>query len=320
MGIAGHLNTLGNLVWSKLRPPAAPPAEEWSGLVSDPRAGDVRLTGRLTQRPSGEAGGPLVLAVHGLGGSADSSLYLRHLVAAAGERDWSILRVNLRGADRLGGDFYHAGLTADLHAALASPGLAGYDSVVVVGFSLGGHVTLRLACESEDPRLRAVAAVSAPLDLAAGQRALDRPGARIYLHYALGHLKEIYRAFAANPAVPPPLPPAEADRIGRLWDWDDTVVSARHGFSGAADYYARVGVAPLLGSLRMPALLVAREDDPIIPAATVLPSLDPMPPRMTARWVRGGGHLAFPARLDLGYGPRLGLPHQLLGWCEAAVR
>ncbi len=319
MGIAGHFNTLGHLVWRQLRPPPAPPSEEWRGLVSDARAGELTLTGRLTTRPSGGPGGPLVLAVHGLGGSADSSLYLRHVAAAAAERDWSILRINLRGADRLGGDFYHGGLTADLHAALASSGLAGYDPIFVVGFSLGGHVSLRLACESDDPRLRAVAVVAPPLDLAAGQRALDRPGARIYLHYALGHLKEIYRAYAAAPAVPPPLPVAEVERIRRLWDWDERVVSPRYGYAGAADYYARVSVAPLLPSLRVPALLVAREDDPIIPAVTILPSIEPVPPRMTVRWVRGGGHVAFPKRLDLGFGPRLGLSSQLLAWCEAAV-
>lgn len=316
MGIGGHFRTVGTLVGRRLRPPELPPSKAWRGLVSDPVAGDVELTGRF----SGGSGGPLVLAVHGLGGSADGSRYLWDLAAAARSRDWSILRLDLRGANRRGGDFYHGGLTADLHAALASPRLAGHDPIVAIGFSLGGHVVLRLACEAADPRLRAVATVCPPIDLASGQRALDRPGAWVYRRYVLSHLKEIYRAFAASPAVPLPLPVSEVERIRTLWAWDEGVVSGRHGFAGAADYYARASVAPRLGSLRLPALVVAGEGDPMVPAEALRPWLEPTPPRMSVLWVPGGGHVAFPTGLDLGQGARLGLSQQLLGWCEAAVR
>ncbi|MDH3403380.1 MAG: alpha/beta fold hydrolase [Acidobacteriota bacterium] len=318
MRFAGHLRTVGELVRRQLLAPPAPPSREWNGPVRDPLAGDVRLSGRLSGRLPGECGGPLVLAVHGLGGSADSR-YLWELAAAAGRRDWAILRLNLRGADRRGGDFHHGGLTADLHAALASPALAGYGPIAAVGFSLGGHTVLRLACEGADSRLRAVAAVCPPLDLAAGQQAIDRPGAWIYRRYVLRHLKQIYRAVAARPAVPLPLPVTAAERIATLWDWDEAVVAPRYGFAGAADYYARASVAPRLAALRVPALVVATQGDPMVPAATLRPWLELAPDAMTVRWVERGGHVAFPRRLSLGYGPERGLAGQLLAWCGAAI-
>ena len=77
----------------------------------------------------------------------------------------SCLRLNLRGADLEGEDFYHAGLTADLHAALADPALERYERVHLLGYSLGGHVVLRWATESGDARVRSVAAICPPLDL-----------------------------------------------------------------------------------------------------------------------------------------------------------
>ena len=159
-----------------------------------------------------------------------------------------MLRLNLRGADRRGDDFYHGGLTADLHGAMASSALQGFEAVAIVGYSLGAHTVLRYATEAIDRRVRAVAAVAPPLDLAAGQRALDRRGARIYRRYVLDHIKEIYREVAARRPVPVPV--AEAERIETLWDWDDVVISARYGFAGAADYYARASVGPRLRSPR----------------------------------------------------------------------
>ena len=82
--------------------------------------------------------------------------------AAAEMAGLSCLRMNLRGSDRMGEDYYHGGLTVDLHAALASSEAQRYRRIYLLGYSLGGHVVLRLATEPADPRLVAVAAVCAP--------------------------------------------------------------------------------------------------------------------------------------------------------------
>ena len=59
----------------------------------------------------------IVIIVHGLGGSA-TSYYARKAAVAAAEAGLDSLRLNLRGADRGGGDYYHAGLIEDLAAAI----------------------------------------------------------------------------------------------------------------------------------------------------------------------------------------------------------
>ena len=91
-----------------------------------------------------------------------------------------VVRMNLRGAGEgvtEASSLWHAGLTSDVLAAAGAlarePRVA---NVVLVGFSLGGNVALKLAGEigadvARSP-VRAVAALSAPLDLDAVARRL----------------------------------------------------------------------------------------------------------------------------------------------------
>ncbi len=298
--LRGHTLTVGRrLAWS-LRPEAPPESAPWSTELVDPVVGLIRLTGRLTEPAGARA---VLVVIHGLGGSADSSYAVgaARVAAAAG---LACLRLNLRGADRLGEDYYHAGLTADLAAAVASGALARYPSILVLGFSLGGHLALRWAAEGAPgagARARGVAAVCAPLDLAAGGRRMDRPEFWLYRRYLFASLIEIYRAVARRRPVPIPVDDAAA--IRRFREWDTRVVAARHGFRDADDYHARVSVAPLLERLAVPALLVEAEGDPMVPASTVRPILEGRRTSLEVAWVPGG-HIAFPR----GAGLRLGEP------------
>src|SRR4051812_2692912 len=113
---AGHWWTLAPSFMHSVRPAPAPEARAWSTTVSrdvpEGRA-PVRLSGMLRDRNNADA---LVVIVHGLGGALDS----HYVVRAARELDahgFSTLRLALRGADRSGEDFYHAGLASDLEAA-----------------------------------------------------------------------------------------------------------------------------------------------------------------------------------------------------------
>ncbi|MCL4837592.1 MAG: alpha/beta fold hydrolase [Thermoanaerobaculia bacterium] len=308
---SGHLWTLSGRLRAALAPPAPPPAVPWSTDLEDPAVGRVRLTGLLSGPPEAVC---LLLLVHGLGGSV-ASPYLVAAASAAAGAGLATLRLDLRGADRAGEDYHHAGLTADLQAALASPELARFPHLLLAGFSLGGHLVLRYLTEEPEPRVRAGAAVCAPLDLAAGADAIDAPARWPYRRYLLNHLVEIYAAVAARRPVPVPV--ERARRVRRLREWDDLVVAPRFGFRDAADYYARASVGPLLGALRRPALLVAARRDPMVPAATLDAALARRPAALQVRWAERGGHVYFPAGLDLGLpGPR-GLEGQLLGWLGA---
>lgn len=321
---AGHLWTLVPNLRHRARPWRPPPGEAWSTTVQDAKLGAVTLRGALHRAgPDGTDGTDgtdrtasreLVLLVHGLGGSIDSH-YVVQAAKAAAAAGIDSLRLALRGADRQGEDFYHAGLTVDLEAALASPALAAYEHLYVLGFSLGGHVTLCHALRPSDARLRAVASVCAPLDLAAGCSAIDHPRAAVYCGHVLAGLKEIYTAVARRREVPTPL--ASVRRLTTIRGWDRLAVVPRFGFVSVGDYHGSCSVGPRLGQVQVPALVLSATADPMIPAATVAPHVRELPTIVTHRWVARGGHVGFPAqlRLDLGLEQAPpGLAPQVLAW------
>jgi predicted alpha/beta-fold hydrolase len=97
-------------------------------------------------------------------------------------------------------------------------------------------------------------------------------------------------------------------------------VAPRFGFSSPEDYYQKESVGPRLGRIRIPSLLVASENDPWVPAATIRPWLSGASDLLTVCWSNRGGHVGFPENLDLGLGPEPGLEIQVLSWLRGHHR
>jgi hypothetical protein len=311
VALSGHLWTVAPALASFARRPPVPSARPFRLPLEDPVAGALALTGALHE-PAGAR--TLVVVLHGLGGSCESS-YARRFARAAYAAGRACLRLNLRGADLESADFYHAGLTADLDAVLASELAARFAGVALVGFSLGGHTLLRLLGERAGAaRVAAAVAVCAPLDLERGATALDGPGNALYRRYLLDGLKAM--AAAVERLRPGAIAaPAERWRRARgIREWDGLVVAPRWGFASAEDYYARASAGPLLGRIATPTWIVLSGNDPMVPAATVREALAGVSPATEVTWTRRGGHVGFPPGLDLGRSGARGLEGQVLAW------
>jgi len=193
---------------------------------------------------------------------------------------------------------YHAGLTDDVTAALqwlAARSRVG--SIVVVGFSLGGHVSLRLAAQWQDAvpeRVRALVSVSAPVDLDAVVTHLDRgsswPPYRSYLlRSLLQNVRRLRQRWPEMKAVGP----IELAKIRTLRDYDDCIVAPMHGYAGAGAYYEAVSCGPELSRIRVPTLLLHAEDDPMVPWSTVEPFVREAGVALTVKVTQHGGHVGF---------------------------
>jgi len=307
--ILGHLWTLGPFVEHGLRPPVPPPSEVFEIHVGDDRHGRVPLRGRWSRAGRRTC----VVAIHGLGGDAGST-YLVAFAKAAWDRGHDVLRYGMRGSDGGGEDLYHAGLAADVNAVLASPALAAYDDLYLVGFSLGGHVALRVATSNPDRRLRAVVAIGSPLDLPRGSAAIDAPKRWPYRAHVVRSLRGLAPRLHARDRLPSSLD--EVLRVRTVRDWDRLVVAPRFGYPSADAYYDAESVAPHLSKLSLPSLYVGATHDPMVPADTVLPALATASRALDVRWVKRAGHVGFPAGLDLGEPDRRGLASQVLCWLE----
>ncbi|MGK4006027.1 alpha/beta fold hydrolase [Sorangium sp. So ce1036] len=307
----GHFWTIAPWLRHQLRAPALTPSSPFSVHVEESPAGPVRLLGRIRHREGARA---ILVVIHGLGGTSES-YYMIEAARRAEGAGLACLRLNLRGAGGDGDDLYHAGLFSDLHAAIASPELGRYERVLVLGYSLGGHIALRYAASgSLDARVRAVAAICPPLDLERSVTAIDQPGRWVYRRHVLSGLKEMYAAVASRRAVP--LPVGEALAIRTIREWDRRIMTRRFGFQSPEAYYASESAAPRLRDLSVPSLLVATEADPMVPLDTVRPALEAYPPSplLDIRWLRLGGHVGFPQTLSLGFGAAPGLESQVIHW------
>lgn len=290
---------------------SAPEAVRWETTIEDPtRAGAVTLSGLYRAEPGARA---LVVVLHGLGGNVTRSYCVTAAQAVAAE-GLSCLRLSMRGADDVGNDIHHAGLISDVGAVLRDPAFAHYEDIYLLGYSLGGHVALRAAVDPVSERLRGVVAICPPVDLLAVQRALDSRRSMIYRHYILKGLKEMYRGVAARGEVPTPV--ERVDQVKTLREWDRVTVVPRFGYASVDDYYQRESVANCIDRLKIPALVVASPDDPMIPAGALFQLLRNAPACLEVKWVPGG-HVFFSAKTVLGLdAERLagGVERQVVRW------
>ena len=290
-------------------------AQPWTAQGKDLGWGPIPLSGSLFEHPGATR---CAIVVHGLGGSAQS-VYGREMTTLLVNRGWSVLRLNLRGADAAGLDLYHAALVDDLQAAIASKKLAHYTHIGIVGFSLGGHIALRQAMLEEDPRVRGVCAISAPLDLADCANSLDGPAFNVYRRHLLVGLK------AQFARCPPDRRAMLGDRghartvakLDSIRGWDSEVIVPRFGFGRVQDYYATASAGPRLQQIRVPALYLGAHADPMIPEARCHAFLGAAKQSVDARWAKRGGHVAFPRKVDFGLGPKPGLEAQVESWLNA---
>ena len=132
------------------------------------------------------------------------------------------------------------------HAVLRVFREEGRGPVFLAGFSLGGNVVLKLAGELGEaarPLIRAVCAVSTPLDLEACARRLAQPGNRLYELRFVRRMRARLLATGLYTA-------ADLSGLRTLFAIDDRITAPSFGFGGASHYYRTQSAMGYLGGLR----------------------------------------------------------------------
>ena len=288
----GHRQTLLGF-WHRRHLRWTLPTED---LLAD--AGDgVQLLLRATWQPGGRAARPAVLLVHGLGGW-DMAAYGLATGLLAHAMGWHVVRMNMRGAGdsaRVYAGLYNAGLDLDLVAALSAVA-AHAQRVHVVGFSLGANLALLALGRSGHlvpPAVERAVAVSPPLDLAACVANLQQARNRIYQEYFMRNLRIAYRY---RQGLRPDLYETGLERGPRtIREWDQAITAPRGGYASADEYYERSSSGRWLTSIGVPTLLLAAEDDPLIPGPSVSKWPLPASGLVAREMLPTGGHVGFVA-------------------------
>lgn len=259
-------------------------------------------------------GDPIVLAVHGLGGSHESGNLIR-LLGLLIPQGLRVVRMDLRGAGAgaaLAKRTYNAACSEDVRAAAelihrdapASP-------LLLAGYSLGGNIVLKLAGEAAQkpvPNLKAVAALAPPINLERCAAMLTENSFydRFFVRELLAQVNEIHRSN-------PDLPRLRFPRKLSLRLFDELYTAPRGGFRDALDYYRRAAALPLMESIRVPTFVLTAADDPFVDVE----SFRGLPARAhhEVHIAERGGHLGF-----LGWDGKGGIrwgERQLADWLVA---
>jgi predicted alpha/beta-fold hydrolase len=250
-----------------------------------------------------------IVLVHGLEGSGESG-YMISLSHAALNAGFAVHRFHMRtcgGTEELCQTLYHAGLTSDLISFVQQN--RSRQPVFLAGFSLGGNVALKAAAEAEPGLIAGVATVAAAIDLAACSQRVGARENRMYQSRFVARMKaRLERTGRYSKDL--------LDQCRTVYDIDDRITAPSFGFGNADRYYTEQSSLPLLARLRVPALLIAAKDDPLVPFASYRDPAITRNPNLQVIAPDHGGHIGFISRRK----PRFWADRVILDWIESQLQ
>ena len=238
---------------------------------------------------------PTAILIHGLAGSHQSA-YMIRIAGKLNEAGVRTFRIDMRGSgsgEGLARKTYHAGCSHDLRAALLRvaqicPG----SPIHLVGFSIGGNVALKMMGETPDqlPRqLSGSVVINPPIDLGYCVERFSKGTARFYD----GHVvKALYRQVCRSDLLVEQAPHVVDARMPRgQREFDSLYTASVWGFDSVDQFYAETSSRHVISNVRVPTLLIASRDDPLVPVE-LFEQMEPSD-SITLRLTDHGGHLGF---------------------------
>ena len=286
-----HLQTIIPALFRKTRPL---PGETQTLTTAD---GDILLY-RLY--PQGHD--RLAIISHGLEGSFNSS-YVRGMTNTLLLAGWDVLTWNMRGCGDMPNQlatWYHSGKSEDLKAIISHALTLPYREIVLVGFSVGGNITLKYLGEEGlrvPQKISRAIVLSVPMDLQGSADVLAKRMNAIYMQYLLRPLRRRMRAKKE-------LFPAQFDirglsRISTFHEFDRRFTAPFHGFASVADYWSSSSSLHYLSTISIPTLAISALDDPFLSPSCFPHTVAEQHPLLFLETPRHGGHVGFIDSLSL---------------------
>ncbi len=245
----------------------------------------------------------LVIISHGLEGNSTRP-YMLGMIKAFHGRGYDVLAWNYRGcsgqineAPRL----YHSGATDDLELVIANAVSQGYDNILLIGFSLGGNLTLKYLGEDATPRhpeVKGGIVFSVPLDLHACSIQINKKENYIYSARFTRSLKRKVLDKAAQ--YPELLDTTKLPQMKTVFDYDENYTAPFHGFTNALDYYTKCSSKYFLSGIKVPTLVVNAANDPFLAGDCFNPYLFTSLDKVHFEMPKDGGHCGFASYSDGG--------------------
>lgn len=208
----------------------------------------------------------LIIISHGLEGDSYRP-YVLGLVKALKCLKADVLAWNFRGCS---GElnkiqrFYHSGETEDLNQVIQYTLTKGYKKIILIGFSIGGNITLKYLGENRKyPReLITAIAVSVPCHLASTAKHLAKFRSKIYMSRFMVSLskkiKEKEKIFPGTYQI------EKLSAIKTFLEFDTLFTAPINGFQNAEEYWKKSSSIFYLNNIQIPTLIINAKNDPFL--------------------------------------------------------
>jgi predicted alpha/beta-fold hydrolase len=241
----------------------------------------------------------LMIVSHGLEGDSTRH-YVTGMIKKFNDNGWDGLGWNCRSCsgemNRLP-RFYHHGDVEDIRFVVNyALQKYHYEEVVLVGFSMGGSMTLRLLGENSESLPKQVklgVAVSVPLDLFTSVFELYKKGRRFYMRRFINKLGKKIKIKESQHPDNQLIKYEGYKKIKNFEDFDNRYTAPLYGFKNAHDFYHKAGAKPFLKAIKVPTLIIQALNDPFLsPECLDLGDAEDNP-NLHLCLLQQGGHVGF---------------------------
>lgn len=206
-----------------------------------------------------------VIISHGLEGNSRRP-YILGMAGIFLENGWNVIAWNYRGCnDRPNKTIksYHSGFTEDLAEVIRFADKPEIKRIALIGFSLGGNLTLRYLGDDGlvNPKICSAVVFSVPIDLHQSCLQISEPSNFLYSRRFLKSLKV---KIVEKAKLFPEIDITPLSKIHDLKSFDDYYTAPLHGFRDAIDYYKQCSAKYVLDQVTTPTMLVSAGNDPFL--------------------------------------------------------
>jgi uncharacterized protein len=236
----------------------------------------------------------LIIISHGLEGSTDRA-YIKGMAKLFFANGFDALAWNYRGCGSEMNKnlrFYHSGATDDLGRVIQHAESLGYSEINLIGFSLGGNLTLKYAGEQREaisPKIKKIVTFSVPLNLRSSCEKISEPPNWMY---SQRFLKSLKKKIADKSKIMSGLNVSALNEVKTLLQFDNTYTAPLHGFRDAFDYYQQCSAIRFVSAIQRTTLVVNALNDPFL-SADCYPTEFSNHPYLNFEYPERGGHVGF---------------------------
>ncbi len=236
-----------------------------------------------------------VIVSHGLEGHS-KRWYISGMSKHLSQNGYDICAWNFRGCS---GEVnkslktYHSGFTQDLDEVVQHI-LPNYDEIYLVGFSMGGNLSLKYIGERSEnlnSKIKKCVVFSVPTDLKDSCYALQKKSNLIYMKRFLvdlkGKLEEKKKLYPAEIST------ENFNEIKSFIDFDNRYTAPLNGFKNSDDYCEQCSSKQFIPSIKIPTLIVNALNDPFLQEKCYPIAECENHPNVYLEMPKSGGHIAF---------------------------